>query len=279
MEQNTAKFRDMAAAEKDAIESAGRFVPVPPSGRVVLNSLPKSGTVLLRNIFLHFFGTEASEQATLEPGKIENFQTFEDLFKREKVFLTTHLPLYPQSSVFFRSMGDARMVVLIRDPLENSYSLARHLMRPGQHRFNKLSKYILETGTPFEEVVYYCIRGYGMGGGSVEGVVTRYTHYVAWAGLGAKLVKYEDLLRAGRDLDADHAKAFFHDIADFLRFSLPENWQNRVREAFAPEKSWTYTYIDPAAEKYPKQSFFSELLAAEAGPLLKFLGYDRGSLA
>jgi hypothetical protein len=275
MEQQTVKFRDMATAERDALASAGRFSPVLPEGRVVLNSLPKSGTVLLRNVLLHFFGAAVSERATLEPKRIEKFETFDDLFPSEKMFLTAHFPLYPQSSAFFRSMKDARMLLLIRNPLENSYSLARHLMRPGQQRLNRLSNYIGETGASVEEVVYYCIRGYSMGGGAVEGVVTRYMHYVAWVGLGAKLVRYEDLIRAGRDLKSEHSEAFFREIADFLQFRLPENWRDRVHEAFAPERSWTYAYIEPGVEKYPNKNFFAGLLAAEAGPLLQFLGYSR----
>jgi hypothetical protein len=102
-------------------------------------------------------------------------------------------------------------------------------------------------------------------------------HYIAWVSLGAKLIKYEDLMRAGTDLGSGFSEEFFRGIANFLKFELPGDWPQRVAEAFAPEKSWTFAHIDPGVEKFPEREFFLDLLRAEAGPLLKFLGYDRTS--
>lgn len=257
--------------DHDAIASARRFEPVYVDRPFILNSLPKCGTVMLRNILLHFIGPDAMHIRTLEPGDVSKFEKVDDLFPGEAPLgLVAHFPLYPQTASFVRSLGEHRMVVLIRHPLDNCYSLARHITRPGMRKWDKFSEYLIENNCAFEEAVWYCLHGYTYQGVLIESVQRRYSHYLAWQAQGAQMVRYEDIVEAIGDLDSKRSEGYFRATLGAFGIDLPDDWRERIEAASASEISWTAT---KQRGDRPSEAAFQRALEIEASGLLKTLGY------
>lgn len=256
----------------NAVASARRFSPVEVHRPIVLNSLPKCGTVLARNILMHFVGPDAMHIRTLEPNDVVNFQTSEDLFPGNKpTAFVTHFPLYPQTAGFVRSLDSHRMTVLVRNPIDNCYSLARHLSRSGMRSENPFSRYFIDNKCAFEEVVYYCVRGYSFNGTLIEGVRDRYSLYLAWTAQGAALLRYEDLMHAIQNLDSKDARNYVEKMLNDFGISVPEDWKERIVAASRTELSWTATH---SRGQRPNEAAIARLLQIEAPNLLAALGYD-----
>lgn len=251
--------------------SASAFAPVAVDRPFVLNSLPKCGTVLFRNILMHFVGPNAMHIRTLEPGDVVKFEKASDLFPETMPSgMVAHFPLYPQTASFVRSLGPHRMGVLIRHPLDNCYSLARHITARGMENWDKFSEYLINQKCDFAEVVWYCIHGYTYQGVMIESVQKRYSNYLAWLAQGAHLVRYEDLTDAIGDLGSKRSRAYFEATLGAFGIALPEDWRARVEAASASELAWTAT---EKRGQRPNEAEFQRILEIEAASLLKTLGY------
>ncbi|MBX9460451.1 MAG: hypothetical protein KL785_04405 [Brevundimonas sp.] len=56
-----------------------------------------------------------------------------------------------------------------------------------------------------------------------------FTHNAAaWLGTGVHLVRYEDAVRAVKDIDAPASRTFFGELMDAAGIDLPEDWRERV---------------------------------------------------
>src|SRR5687767_9963170 len=89
--------QNVQKSEAAALSAAAAFAPVEDGFPVVLNSLPKSGTVLLRNILLGFYGTNTSRALTLDWKHYKGYKTFDDLCEPRHRFLVGHFPYHPVS--------------------------------------------------------------------------------------------------------------------------------------------------------------------------------------
>src|SRR5215211_7253404 len=111
------KTQDFEKSEAEATSVARSFSPITHGLPVVLNSIPKSGTVLLRNILMSFYGVDATRTKTIDWSDIEGYRTFTDLCSPQHHLLVGHLAHNPLSRYFVRSLPYApRMVLLIRHP-------------------------------------------------------------------------------------------------------------------------------------------------------------------
>lgn len=271
---NLAAGVDVGAKDSAATESSRKFKSIELQSSFLLNSLPKSGTILLRNILMHFVGPDAINTTTLQPHDIYEFQQYPDLFPDKKPRgLVAHFPFYPQAVVFCRSVPNLRMVVQVRHPLDNSYSLARHISRPEMRDWDKLSEYIVDKGAPLSEVVFYCLTGLKFAGVEVEGVVDRYTRFLAWRALGARLSKYEDLIQAIRELGSATSDQYFAGLLSDFGIGRPGDWEERVAAGSHGDLSWTYTGIHERETAPEIEAAHAAILRMTAADVLAELGY------
>jgi hypothetical protein len=170
-------FMTVSSAGKRLRGSLAKFAMLKPRGRLLVNVMPKSGTVLLRNVLTHFFGERYVRAPTLTHDKIIGFARHSDIYPEDgPSIVLSHLPLYPQASYFYRSMTPANMAILLREPVENSYSLTRHLMRRDQDEESGVASIIKERNIPFQEVLFYTILGRRFSDNlAIEGITVRWS--------------------------------------------------------------------------------------------------------
>jgi hypothetical protein len=273
------KTQDFAKSEAQAVAAARSFAPVTNPLPVVLNSLPKSGTVLLRNILMSFYGVDATRARTIDWNDVEGYKTFSEICSPDHRLLVGHLAHNPFPRYFVRSLPHApRMILLIRHPLDNCYSLARHYFRPGQADWDRISEAITERKIPFDEVVTYCITGISYAGEKIYNVLDRYTHVLAWqaASFPTLIVRYERLIEAIRLMEAERANVpVFEGLFSFCGITPPPDWRRRIVEMAQPSRTWTHVSHESEEERYPNRGEFLAFMNSLYPGLLQFAGYER----
>jgi hypothetical protein len=270
------KTQRFGKSEAAALAAAAKFAPVKDALPIVVNSLPKSGTVLTRNILMGFYGTTATHPGTLgwrEYGRSRS--VFSDLCEPHHRFIIGHFPYHEISNDFIRSVPHPlRMIIVIRHPLDNCYSLARHYFRPGMP--HEIAKVLRERQVSFEDAVGYCITGLSENGNQVQSVNTRFERFLTWRdqGIETLTITYESLVAAIRDLEAGADRVpFFETLFKFCGISAPADWRARVSAMSDPSLAWTYVPHQSEQERYPGRDRFLAMLDSLYPTLLDTTGY------
>jgi hypothetical protein len=198
-----------------------RFVQRPLKQPLFLNSIPKSGSHLLRNI-------------------IRMFVPVEDQYKAEFIqhhFIQQHLAAFDTSRnmlswghLFFKPefqnlLSNVRHIVLVRDPYDWVLAQARFVLSnefqaPG---FDQLKG----PDVPVEAILNLMIIGTRPQLAPLD--ITYQYNAIAWLGSGVRLVRYEDLIGALRDLESAQAETYFSTLFDACGIVRPDDWRDRVR--------------------------------------------------
>jgi hypothetical protein len=198
-----------------------KFAQTPLSQPAFLNSVPKCGTHLVRNIFRMFVPVaQQYHHQFIQWGNLQ--QHLRAFDARANMFSWGHL-LYSDASVI--ELKGVRTLVLVRDPY--SWVLARarfflsdefkgniEAMKGGaispEQFMNLMIFGIYQKAPPLREIYDF--------------------NAASWLGTGAHLVRYEDVVRHLRALETDEAERYFRDLfAAFGIASLPSDWRDRVR--------------------------------------------------
>lgn len=199
-----------------------RFAQTRLSQTAFLNSVPKCGTHLLRNIVRMFVPVE--QHYDREFIQIPNFQQhLMALDPARPQFSVGHV-LYADLSAM--ALKHANHVILVRDPYD--YVLARARFNLSDQFDHPQLNRMKNGGVSAEQMLNFVIWGVpGMAPAMRE--VFGF-HAVAWMGTGAHVVRYEDIVRALDDLDSPAAESFFGELlARFGIGALPADWRDRVR--------------------------------------------------
>ena len=185
-----------------------------------LNSVPKCGTHLLRNIMRMFVPVEQQyHRAFIQLPLLRQHQ---DAFAREHPFLSWGHLLFTDDSAM--SLTHVHHVVLVRDPYDWVLARARFFLSdtfkgPVDH---------LKTGrASVEEVLNMMILGIH---DKVPHMQEIFLHNaVGWLGTKAQLVHYEDLVRHLGQLDSTAAQDYFRELLRSCGIGeLPSDWRERV---------------------------------------------------
>jgi hypothetical protein len=237
---------------------------------IFLNAVPKSGIHLLRNIVRMFVPIEQHYHHELV--QLAFLKQHGRALGPEKRFLACGHLIFADVTV--KAVGDARHVVLVRDPYDLVLAQARFYLsaevpHPGLAH--------LKTGeTPVPALLNLMILGVYQ---KLPALREIYLHNcIAWRGTGAVFVKYEDIVAAAADLDSGDAEAFFRRLLAHCGIDpVPRDWRERVRIGADPKFSrtargrltlppgMTVPDVLPDAQK--------ELLDYAAPGLRKMLGY------
>lgn len=186
-----------------------------------LNSVPKSGSHLLRNIMRMFVPVDDHfKEQFIQWG---NLQQYKHAFAAEAKMLSWGHLLFSDASAV--EAGPARKIILVRDPHTWVLARARFFLSDEFGDNSVLVKNGELTVDSLINLMIFGIHGKAM---SMRELFTY--NAVAWLGSDATMVRYEDLVQAVKTLDSGDAEAFFTGLFDACGLAeTPADWRERVR--------------------------------------------------
>ena len=196
-----------------------------------LNSVPKSGTHLLRNIVRMFVPVAQQYH--------DAFVQLPILHKHRQAFLSStpklswgHLLFADDSAI---ALEKVHHLVLVRDPYDWVLARARFFL---SDTFKGELEHLKSNKVAIGEVLNMMIFGIHGKSPSLEDI---YTHNaVAWMGTRATFVKYEDLLTNVKQLSSTSAEHYFANLFDTMGLGkLPDDWRERIEVGADRKQSGT----------------------------------------
>ena len=198
---------------------------------VFLNSVPKSGTHLLRNIMRMFVPVEQQYHATFI--QFPNLREHRAAFSRAKPFLSWGHLLYADDSAI--ALRQVQHLLLIRDPYDWVLARARFFL---SDTFQGSLDHLKGGNVTVEDMLNMMIFGIPDKAPTLNEIFTH--NAVSWLGTRTRVVKFEDLLQHVKALDTAAAESFFGALLDDQKMGpLPDDWRDRVRVGSDREQSGT----------------------------------------
>lgn len=187
---------------------------------VFLNSIPKSGSHLLRNIMRMFVpvGQHYSHDF-IQWGNLKHHRVAFDPAKPRLSW--GHLFLADVSVI---ETAPARRVLLYRDPYDWVIARARFIL---SEQFRGNVEHLRSGGVTGDELLTMMIFGLPQKLPSLNDIYE--LNAVAWLGARCHVVKYEDLAHHVARCDSSAAEDFFGALLDACGISMPDDWRERVR--------------------------------------------------
>lgn len=197
-----------------------RFEQVPLAKPLFLNSVPKSGSHLLRNIVRMFVPVAQQYKAQFIQHAILDDHL--DAFDADKPMLSWGHLLFSDASAIETST--ANVIVLVRDPY--NWVLARtRFFLSDEYKGNV--EQLKEGRLKVEDLLNLMIFGIFRKTPSMAEIYN--FNAVSWLGTGAHVVRYEDIVAQLRDLDSPAAEGYFAELFGKCGLALPADWRERVR--------------------------------------------------
>lgn len=207
------------------------FSQVPLKTPLFLNSVPKCGTHLIRNIFRMFVPVE---------------QQYHQMFIQIPV-LKQHLQAFAPTSpklswghlLFSDDSADAlhgvKHLLMVRDPYDWVLARARFFL---SDTFQGSMENLKNGKVTIEQVLNMMIFGIYQKAPTLNEI---YTHNaVAWLGTGVKIVRYEDVIFNLKNIGSPSSNEYFSDLLSILGLEeLPEDWIERVKVGSDRKQSGT----------------------------------------
>lgn len=188
---------------------------------VFLNSVPKCGTHLMRNILRMFVPVEQQyHRAFIQiPLLRQNLQAFSTV---NPYLSWGHLLFSDDSAIALRNVHH---LVLVRDPYDWVLARARFFL---SDTFQGQLEHLKGGNVSVEEVLNMMILGIHDKAPTMYEIFTH--NAVGWLGTKARIIHFEDLIRSVKNLDSDAAESFFAALfRDCALGELPDDWRQRVR--------------------------------------------------
>lgn len=209
-------------ADADNLNQRNRdFVQKPLVQPVFLNSVPKSGTHLLRNIVRMFVPVEQQYHDTFI--QIPVLRQHLHAFSRSEPRLSWgHLLFSDDAAIALRQV---RHILLIRDPYDWVLARARFFL---SDTFQGSLEHLKQGAVSVEEIMNMMIFGIHNKAPTLAEI---YLHNaVGWLGTQTAVLKFEDLIANLKDLDGPGAQHFFSELLGNCGITeLPDDWRERVR--------------------------------------------------
>ncbi len=207
---------------KDTLnEEVRRFAQSPLKRPVLVNSIPKGGTHLLRNILRMFVSVEQHHDRDFV--QIPNMHQHLDAFNPHEPMLSCGHLLFSDQSL--ANIRHARHILLVRDPYDWVLARARFFV---SEEFEQENIAHLKTVGLYSAEAILNMMIFGIHQKS-PALIDIYTHNAAaWLGTGAHLVRYEDAVAAVNAIDAPESDAFFAALLGAAGIERPADWRERV---------------------------------------------------
>jgi hypothetical protein len=197
-----------------------QFAQAPLTQPVFLNSVPKCGTHLVRNIFRMFVPvSQQYHHQFIQWGNLQQHLAAFDA--RKNMFSWGHLLFSDASAI---ELSGVRTLVLVRDPYTWVLARARfflsdefegnvNAMKGGKIRIEEFMNLMIfgiyQKAPPLREIYDF--------------------NAASWLGTGAYLVRYEEVVQNLRRLETPEAEVYFSALfSAFGIAQLPPDWRQRV---------------------------------------------------
>ncbi len=211
-------------------EENRKFVQHKLKQHVFINSVPKSGTHLLRNIIRMFVPVEQQYAAQFiqHPNLQEHLAAFEGGPKLS----WGHLLFSDAAAI---ELQGVRKIALYRDPHSWVLARARFFL---SDEFTGNIEHVKDGKITVPELLNLMIFGIYQ---KVPSLLDIYTHNaVAWLGVVHGVVKYEELIRNLKRIDNLAAEVYFRDLLTLCGIDpVPDDWRERVKIGADPQQSGT----------------------------------------
>jgi len=206
--------------KRDSLDEANRrFAQAPLRQPVFLNSVPKSGSHLLRNILRMFIPVE--QQYSEDFIQWANLQRHLAAFDPGQPKLSWgHLFLADASAI---ETAPARRILLYRDPYDWVIARARFFL---SEQFAGNVDHLKSGKLDADELLTLMIFGIPGKAPSLNDIYE--LNAAAWLGTRVHAVRYEDLVRHVGALRSGGAAAFFAELLDACGIVRPDDWRQRV---------------------------------------------------
>lgn len=196
------------------------FAQAPLQTPVFLNSVPKSGTHLLRNIMRMFVPVEQQYHDTFI--QIPVLRQHLAAFTAKAPRLSWgHLLFSDDAAIVLRKVNH---ILLVRDPYDWVLARARFFL---SDNFEADLEHLKGGNADMLDVLNMMIFGIYQ---KVPSMNEIYTHNAAsWLGTSAHLVRYEELVAHVKMLDTPETETYFTALFDKCGMTLPDDWRERVR--------------------------------------------------
>jgi hypothetical protein len=200
-------------------ETTARFAPDPITVPIFLNSVPKSGTHLLRNILRMFVPVEQQYHAAFI--QWPNLQANLAAFSAERPMLSWGHLLFSDASAI--ETARCRRIILVRDPYDWVLARARFFI---SEQFSANMDYLKDGKLAVEDLLNLMIFGIH---GKAPPMADQYRfNALGWLHTGALLLRYEDLVAHANATHRPEAEGYFAAILDHCGIPMPPNWAQRV---------------------------------------------------
>ena len=248
-------------------EENRKFEQKPLNQPLFLNSVPKCGSHLLRNIIRMFVPVDRQYQVQFIQEQIvrEHFGAFSD----PRNFLSWgHLMFNDITAVV---VGNARQVLLVRDPYDWTIARARFFVSDEFKGFDLLKEGTLSVEAILNMMIFGILE-------KAPPLAALFTYNaVAWLGTGVHLLRYEELVAALKDLDGKGGERFFSDLFEACGIERPDDWRERVRIGSDRKQSGTARENLTGVEvEFPTElpSLQKQMIDFAAPGLRALLGYE-----
>lgn len=234
-----------------------------------LNSVPKSGSHLLRNIMRMFVPLEDHfKDQFIQWG---NLQQYKHAFRAADCKLSWGHLLFSDASAV--ETGPARKIILVRDPYTWVLSRARFFL---SEEFGDNSVLVKNGELTVDALINLMI--FGIHGKAMSMRELFQYNAVAWLGQDTTMVRYEDLVAAVKDLDSPAAETFFMALFEAAGLArVPDDWRTRVLIGSDRKQSGTASEnLSTGGPEIPRTlSDLQKRMVEVAAPGLRaFLGYS-----
>lgn len=212
-------------------ELNSQFAQAPLLEPVFLNSVPKCGTHLIRNVMRMFVPVDQQyHQAFIQYPVLRQHQA---AFSQAMPQLSWgHLLFSDDSAIVLRH---AHHIILVRDPYTWVLARARFFL---SDTFQGALEHLKGGSVSVDEVLNMMIFGIHKKAPTLHEIFTH--NAVSWLGTKATLVHMEDLLLHVKNPDTGDAEVYFRTLLGNCGIStLPVDWRDRVRIGSDREQSGT----------------------------------------
>ena len=252
----------------DTLDDENRkFVQAPLCHPLFLNSVPKSGSHLLRNIMRMFVPVEQQYQDQFVQQQI--LDKHRGAFNPERKLLSWGHLMFTDASAI--ASAGARMIILVRDPYDWVIAQARFFASDQfKTGMDELKDGTLSVGALLNMMIF------GVHQIAPPLSATFVYTAVAWLGTGAHLVRFEELLAAVKDIESKSTDRYFAELLEACGIERPTGWRERVRIGADPRQSSTARENLTVSIEFPKDlpAIQRQLVDFSAPGLRQLLGYE-----
>lgn len=250
-------------------EENKKFEQTPLPRALFLNSVPKSGSHLLRNIMRMFVPLEDHYQDQFI--QFPNLRDHVRAFDPNRQLLSWGHLLFSDISALEASVP--RKIILVRDPYTWVLARARFFI---SDEFGDEKVLVKHEQLPIDSLINLMIFGIHKSALSMREMFDYMA--IAWINCGdSTLIRYEDLIQGLKNLDNAKGEAFFMDLFEAAGLEkVPDDWRERVRVGSDRKQSSTVREkLSGRASLIPTtlSDRHKELVDYAAPGLREFLGY------